>query len=53
MRMKASVFVIVAASTPALAGELDLNLGLQATHTEWSDDHGGGPTLGATWWFRD
>src|SRR5512139_141591 len=40
------------ASTPALAGELDLNFGLQATHTEWSDDVGGGPTLQATWWFK-
>lgn len=36
----------------ARAGELDLNLGLQSTHTAWDDDHGGGPTLGATYMFR-
>ncbi len=36
----------------ARAGELDLNLGLQATHTAWDDDHAGGPTLAATYLFR-
>ncbi len=36
----------------ARAGELDLNLGLQTTHTAWDDDRGGGPTLGATYLFR-
>lgn len=41
------------AAAPARAGELDLNLGLQATHTEWTDDRGGGPTLGVSWFFRD
>jgi hypothetical protein len=52
--LKPSVFVLVLqTSAPAFAGELDLNLGLQHTHTAWSDDHGGGPTLNATWWFRD
>ncbi len=54
MHVKASVLaIILGASTPAVAGELDLNLGLQATHTEWADDVGGGPALGATWWFKD
>lgn len=37
----------------ASAGELDVNLGLQATHTAWSDDRGGGPTLSASWFFSD
>jgi hypothetical protein len=54
MRLKPSVFIfILGSSTPVFAGELDLNLGLQATHTAWSDDAGGGPTLGATYWFKD
>lgn len=34
------------------AGELDLDLGLQATTTGWPDDHGGGPALSAGWWFK-
>lgn len=51
--LKSSVVILVLGSAaPALAGELDLNLGLQATHTAWSDDAGGGPTLNATWWFK-
>lgn len=41
------------ASAPAFAGELDLNLGLQATHTEWSDDTGGGPTVQIGYFFND
>jgi hypothetical protein len=40
------------AARPADAGELDLDLGLQATHTQWDDDHGGGPTLSAAYLFR-
>lgn len=43
---------LTASAAPARAGELDLNLGLQATATGWPDDAGGGPTLGAAWWFR-
>ncbi|MEO8701841.1 MAG: hypothetical protein ABI867_17485 [Kofleriaceae bacterium] len=35
----------------AQAGELDLNFGLQATHTAWDDDHGGGPTASVSWFF--
>ena len=48
-----AVLAILVGAAPATAGELDLNLGLQATHTEWADDAGGGPTLGVTWWFKD
>jgi hypothetical protein len=33
------------------AGELDLNVGLQTTHTAWDDDHGGGPTAAVSWFF--
>jgi hypothetical protein len=51
--LKPSVLALVLGTGPAFAGELDLNLGLQATHTAWSDDAGGGPTLQATWWFKD
>lgn len=51
--LRPSLLLLALGSSPALAGELDLNLGLQATHTAWSDDTGGGPTLQATWWFRD
>jgi hypothetical protein len=52
--LKPSVLALVfGASAPALAGELDLNFGLQATHTEWSGDAGGGPVLGVGWWFTD
>ncbi len=53
--LKSSVLalLLLGASTPALAGELDLNFGLQATHTAWSDDKGGGPTLGVGWFFTD
>jgi len=35
----------------AHAGELDLNLGLQATTTEWPADHGGGGSLDLGYWF--
>jgi len=37
----------------AKAGELDLNLGLQATTTEWPEDHGGGGSLDVGYWFTD
>ncbi len=51
--MKIVLFVLVPLlAAPASAGELDLDLGLQATTTGWADDHGGGPTLGASWWFK-
>ena len=52
--LKTSVLLaLLLASGPASAGELDLNFGLQATHTAWSDDTGGGPTLQVGWWFTD
>jgi hypothetical protein len=51
--MKLAPFVALALLTgPASAGELDMNLGLQATTTGWPDDNGGGPMLEAGWWFR-
>ncbi len=37
----------------AHAGELDLNLGLMATTTEWPEDHGGGGSLDVGYWFTD
>lgn len=40
------------AAPAARAGELDLDLGAQATATAWSGDHGGGAAYGATWMFR-
>jgi len=51
MKIAPFVFVILVAGR-ASAGELDMNLGLQATTTGWPDDNGGGPTLDASWWFR-
>jgi hypothetical protein len=47
----ASLVLLGTAST-AHAGELNLDLGLQATTTAWPDDKGGGTKLNATWWFR-
>lgn len=35
----------------ASAGEADLNLGLQATTTDWPADHGGGGHLDLGYWF--
>ena len=53
--LKQSVLLalLLGAASPAAAGELDLNFGLQATHTAWPDDTGGGPTLQVGWWFKD
>lgn len=51
--MRLAPFVLLPLlAAPAAAGELDMNLGLQATTTGWPDDHGGGPALAAGWWFR-
>src|SRR5215207_9766493 len=47
-----SLTLLAVLAGPASAGELDMNLGLQATTTDWPSDNGGGPTLGAGWWFR-
>ncbi|MDQ3366160.1 MAG: hypothetical protein M3680_12105 [Myxococcota bacterium] len=51
-RSSALVLAILSTGAPAQAGELDLSLGLQGTHTGWPDDHGGGPSVSAAWWFR-
>jgi hypothetical protein len=51
MRIASLLFVILVAGR-ASAGELDVNLGLQATKTAWSGDTGGGPSLEGAWWFR-
>ncbi len=40
-------------ATAAHAGELDLNVGLQATTTEWPEDHGGGASLDLGYWFTE
>jgi hypothetical protein len=46
-------FLVLAILTgTAVAGELDLDLGLQATTTGWPDDHGGGAALGLGYWFK-
>lgn len=50
--MRTTALAILCLAAPAHAGELDLGLGLQATHTAWPDDHGGGPALSAGWWFN-
>ena len=46
------VLTLLASVSTAHSGEIYVNLGLQATTTGWPDDAGGGPTIGATWWFR-
>src|SRR5687767_16036619 len=51
--MKAVLVACLVTASPAFAGELDLNLGLQATQTQWDGDHGGGPSLGVSWFFKD
>jgi hypothetical protein len=51
MRRVTCLLVLGALANPAIAGELDLDLGLQATTTGWPSDHGGGPALGARWWL--
>jgi hypothetical protein len=53
MLKTSALLALLGAASPAAAGELDLNFGLQATHTAWSDDTGGGPTLQVGWWFAD
>lgn len=52
MRALSALLLTTALAGTANAGELDMNLGLQATHTAWDDDHGGGPTLTASYLFR-
>jgi hypothetical protein len=48
----ASVMLVTCLAGPAAAGELDIDLGLQATTTDWPDDYGGGPAFEAGWWFK-
>jgi hypothetical protein len=48
----ASCLLVAFLAPSASAGELDMNVGLQATTTGWPDDNGGGPMLEAGWWFR-
>jgi hypothetical protein len=52
MRIAPAALVLFLLPTTSYAGELDLDLGVQATQTEWSGDRGGGPTLSAAWMFR-
>lgn len=47
-----TILVLLLLTSTARAGELDLNLGLQATTTAWRDDHGGGPALAVGYWLR-
>ena len=48
------LLIMAALAAPASAGvgELDFDLGLQATTTGWPADHGGGPMLAAAYWFQ-
>jgi hypothetical protein len=52
MKVFATILALTIVAGTASAGELDLDLGLQATTTGWPDDHGGGAALDASWWFR-
>jgi len=47
----AALLSILVMSHTAAAGELDVDAGLVASTTAWPDDHGGGTSLDATWWF--
>jgi len=49
--MKTVLALMLFAGT-ANAGVLDLDVGLQATHTTWQDDHGGGAALSAAYLFK-
>jgi hypothetical protein len=48
----AALGLLLTLTTPAVAGELDLAVGLQAATTAWPDDRGGGAALDAAWWVR-
>ncbi|MDB4956598.1 MAG: hypothetical protein JWO36_4167 [Myxococcales bacterium] len=52
MKLFATLVMLALGARSASAGELDLDLGLQATTTGWPDDHGGGAALAATWLIR-
>jgi hypothetical protein len=47
-----TVLALVMLTGTAVAGELDLDLGLQATTTGWPGDHGGGGALDLGYWFK-
>lgn len=47
-----ATLVLGATTRLSHAGELDLDVGLAATTTGWPDDHGGGGSVSAGWWFR-
>jgi len=51
LAMVRTVLVLCLLSGTAAAGELDLDLGLQATTTPWQGDHGGGSVLDLGYWF--
>ena len=46
-----TVLIICILSSTAAAGEIDLDLGVQATTTPWQGDHGGGSVLELGYWF--
>jgi hypothetical protein len=53
--MKISTWIVplvLLAAPAARAGELDMELGAQATATAWPGDHAGGAALSAAWFFR-
>ena len=52
MTFRVVLLTLLLGAGTARAGELDLNLGLQSTHTAWDNDRGGGPTFGATYLIR-
>lgn len=48
-----AVLLVCPLAGTAVAGELDIDLGLQATHTAWESDNGGGAALDTTFWFKN
>ena len=46
-----SIFFVMLFASPAVAGSLDVDFGLQATKTSWAGDHGGGAALDVGYWF--
>jgi hypothetical protein len=49
--MRSVLIICILSTTAAAAGELDLDLGVQATTTPWQGDHGGGTVYGLGYWF--
>src|SRR4051812_42055958 len=52
MKPVCALLLLLPLAGSAHAGTLDLDFGLQATHTAWDDDHGGGPTLSLGYLIR-